>query len=63
MSLLSGLPSVANLQAPQAKRIPHVFTLHGTQVTDNYAWMKDRQDPDLMPYLAAENSYQFFFHY
>lgn len=57
MSLLSGLPSVANLQAPQAKRIPHVFTLHGTQVTDNYAWMKNRQDPDLMPYLTAENSY------
>jgi oligopeptidase B len=45
--------------APVAKIIPSVSVLHAVQIIDNYAWMKNKptQDPDLMPYLQAENAY------
>ncbi len=57
MSLSSGLLSGSALSPPAAKKIPKVFTLHGATHTDNYAWMKNRKDPDLQPYLRAENAF------
>lgn len=57
MSLSSGLLSGTVLTPPAAKRIPNVFSLHGATHTDNYAWMKNRKDPDLQPYLRAENAF------
>jgi oligopeptidase B len=31
--------------------------LHGEQLIDDYAWMRNREDVDLMPHLEAENRY------
>ncbi len=56
------------LTAPVAPRRPHAITLHGTTVTDDYAWLKDEKwqevlrdpsvlDADIRAYLEAENSY------
>ena len=42
---------------PVAKKIPVVTSLHGEELVDNYAWMRNRQDPDLLPHLDAENEY------
>ncbi len=55
-------------QPPVAPRRPHSFTMHGITVTDDYAWLKDKDwqevlldpsvlDPDIRTYLEAENTY------
>ena len=43
--------------APVAKRVPVTRTHHGDTVTDEYAWLADKDDPDTLAYLKAENEY------
>jgi oligopeptidase B len=43
--------------APQAKVIPKVLTTHGQDRTDNYYWLRDRENPEVIAYLEAENKY------
>ncbi len=43
--------------APRAKIVPKQITLHGDTRVDNYFWLRDRSDPDVIPYLEAENRY------
>lgn len=45
------------VSAPIAKKIRVVTPLHGEQLVDDYAWMRNREDADLMPHLEAENRY------
>jgi len=58
----------AKVAAPVAPRHRHSFTVHGITVTDDYAWLKDRNwqevlrdpsilDPEIRRYLEAENAY------
>jgi len=42
---------------PVAKIVPHSMTVHGDTRVDNYFWLRDRQDPDTIAYLEAENRY------
>jgi oligopeptidase B len=49
--------STSNLLPPLAKRVPVERTLHDTTVVDDFAWLKDRDDPDTLAYLRAENDY------
>jgi oligopeptidase B len=42
---------------PVAKRIPVERTRHGDTTIDEYAWLRDRDDPDTIAYLEAENAY------
>ena len=42
---------------PVAKAVPVSTTLFGDTRTDPYAWLRDRNDPDTIPYLEAENAY------
>lgn len=42
---------------PVAKRVPTTRKVHGDVVVDEYAWLRDRDDPDTMAYLEAENAY------
>src|SRR5262245_2238725 len=58
----SGLPvmnprDTAPPAPPVAKRIPKATTIHGDTLVDDYAWMRDRDDPDVRRYLEAENAY------
>jgi oligopeptidase B len=43
--------------APIAKRVPTERTFHGDTVVDEYAWLVDKDDPDTIAYLKAENEY------
>lgn len=45
------------MQAPKAKKIPHLLEVHGHQRIDNYYWMRDRDNPEVIEYLNAENEY------
>src|SRR5665213_550352 len=45
------------LQPPVAKKSPHVTQINGATLKDNYFWLRDKKDPDVMKYLQAENAY------
>jgi oligopeptidase B len=45
------------VEAPVAKRVPHVRKVHGDETVDDWYWLLDREDPDTMAYLEAENAY------
>jgi len=42
---------------PRAPRRPSSRILHGDTVADDFAWMADRDDPELRAYLETENAY------
>jgi oligopeptidase B len=42
---------------PSARRIPHERTFHGDTFIDEYAWLGDKDDPETIAYLEAENAY------
>ena len=42
---------------PVAKQRPVVTTLHGETRSDEYAYFRNRNDPETIPYLVAENKY------
>jgi oligopeptidase B len=43
--------------APVAKRIPQTSLLHGITRVDEYAYFRDRENPETIPYLERENAY------
>jgi oligopeptidase B len=43
--------------APVAKQVPVSTTLHGDTRTDNYAWLREKENPEVIAYLDAENAY------
>jgi len=48
---------VTSEQPPAAKRVPSQRTHHGDTVTDDYAWLQEKDNPDTIDYLKAENAY------
>ncbi|WP_207550119.1 S9 family peptidase [Thermostaphylospora chromogena] len=40
-----------------AKRVPSTRVHHGDTVTDEYAWLINKDDPDTIAYLEAENAF------
>lgn len=45
------------MKAPIAPKKPEILKIHGHQRTDSYYWMNDRQNPEVIAYLNAENDY------
>jgi oligopeptidase B len=39
------------------KKIPHKIELHGDTRIDDYFWLKDKTNPEVIKYLEAENQY------
>jgi oligopeptidase B len=46
-----------NVKPPVATVIPKADTLHGDIRVDNYFWLRDRSNPEVVKYLEAENKY------
>ncbi|MEU9891783.1 S9 family peptidase [Sphaerisporangium sp. NPDC051011] len=42
---------------PVAKKVPAERTHHGDTVIDDYAWLTNKDDPDTVAYLEAENAF------
>ena len=62
ISIVVGSSSATRLAAqtvapPTARIIPRVDTLHGEVRTDNYFWIRNKSDPQVISYLEAENAY------
>lgn len=43
--------------APVARKQPTATTLHGHTLYDDYGWLRDKENPETIAYLAAENAY------
>ncbi|MCD4679471.1 MAG: S9 family peptidase [Bacteroidales bacterium] len=46
------------MKAPQAEMIKKELSIHGDTRIDNYYWLNDRENPKVIEYLEAENSYR-----
>jgi len=44
-------------QPPIAKTVPHRLEAHGHVRTDDYYWLNQRNDPEVVDYLERENAY------
>ncbi len=45
------------LQAPKAKKIAKELSIHGHTRIDNYYWLNQREDPEVIDYLNKENDF------
>jgi oligopeptidase B len=54
---ISRLAGAAKSSAPAARVVPHAHSVHGETRVDNYHWLRDRSDPEVLAYLDAENRY------
>lgn len=47
----------AELKPPVAKIEPHKLEIHGDVRVDNYFWLRERENPEVIDYLTKENEY------
>lgn len=45
------------MSAPRAAKRPESLIAHGHERIDNYYWLNQREDPEVIAYLEAENQY------
>jgi len=45
------------MKPPVPKKIPAELKIHGDKRIDNYFWLKDRENPEVINYLKKENAY------
>ena len=62
LTAIALLPTLALAQdpppaPPTAAQRPHELTIHGDTRIDPYYWLRDREDPEVIAYLEAENDY------
>ncbi|MGH3406488.1 MAG: hypothetical protein ACRDRJ_28895, partial [Streptosporangiaceae bacterium] len=53
---VSGQPQVA-ARPPEVRRVPSERTHHGDTFVDEFAWLADKENPDTIAYLEAQNAY------
>ena len=46
-----------NIPVPLATKKPKELTIHGVTRTDPYYWLNERENPEVIDYLTAENQY------
>ena len=46
-----------SIQAPRARQDRTRTQLHGQILEDDFAWLRDKDSPEVLAYLAAENAY------
>src|ERR1700743_2102568 len=49
-------PPIA-VQPPTARRQETVTTLHGHRLADDYAWLREKDSPEVIAFLEQENAY------
>ncbi|UZX04377.1 S9 family peptidase [Arthrobacter sp. CDRTa11] len=50
--------SADSARPPVAKRVPGERTHHGETFVDNYEWLREKESPEVVEHLRAENAYQ-----
>ncbi|MCK3683428.1 S9 family peptidase [Maribellus sp. YY47] len=57
MLFLAACSSKEKVVPPVVKKIPKELTTHGDTRIDNYYWLNERENPEVIAYLEAENAY------
>jgi prolyl oligopeptidase len=61
LTLITTAAMAANAQQkfdpPKTKAIPVVDTLHGVQLTDNYRWLEDKKNEDVIEWTKKQHDY------
>ncbi|MFL5467961.1 MAG: S9 family peptidase [Gemmatimonadaceae bacterium] len=57
MSFTAPVLAAQDLKPPIASVKPRIDTLHGDVRTDNYFWIREKTNPEVISYLTAENAY------
>lgn len=52
------MSNVKKPRSPRAKKIPKELTVHGDTRIDNYYWLNNREDQNVVDYLNKENTYR-----
>jgi oligopeptidase B len=47
----------SGIEPPVAKQIPKITEIHGHRLVDNYFWLREKSNPDVIKYIEAENAY------
>ena len=63
LALLAGMTvqsckTSVSMEAPVADKKPKELTIHGDTRIDNYYWLRERENPEVIAYLEAENAYR-----
>ena len=53
----SGFAASVAVEPPTAAKKPHFTVTHGDTLRDDYFWMREKENPDVVHYLEAENAY------
>ena len=53
----SGCSNKVEIMAPKAKKVPHELSNHGDTRIDNYYWLREKENPEVIKYLDDENAY------
>jgi oligopeptidase B len=54
---VSDAPTPRHPTPPVAKKVPHERTLHGETFVDDYFWLREKDHPEVLAHLAAEEAY------
>ncbi|HKQ03566.1 MAG TPA: S9 family peptidase [Blastocatellia bacterium] len=46
-----------SVKPPVARKSPKTTTIHGDTLFDDYAWMREKNNPEVLAHLEAENAY------
>jgi oligopeptidase B len=60
VTFMTALPDAQETGAPKApvaKKDPHKTTIHGYTLVDDYFWMRNKSNPEVIKHLEAENAY------
>ena len=49
--------NTSTMKQPKAQKIEKQLVKHGHTRIDNYYWLKERENPEVIDYLKAENAY------
>src|SRR5262245_17874003 len=53
----AALVAQSGVQAPVAKKVPHETKIHNQTLTDDYFWLREKDNPEVIKHLEAENAY------
>ena len=57
MSTSSPSPEASRAQPPVPRKDPNPLNLHGFTLQDDYGWMRDKNSPEVIAHLEAENAF------
>jgi oligopeptidase B len=57
VTVMSTSAESEDLNPPVANRIEHRELRHGATVIDDYRWLRDKSNPEVIQYLESENAY------